>query len=288
MNLKKEKEEFLDDTIQLSSTPIESLLENYENNHEYQENIDGVNAYLYHVHCSQNLASINEKFKAFYGLEARVHGDNEQQIFFCLHRNIHPKIAKAISDAQFGTLIDEFESCFNTKVITNLRDKFTIEEWFGTLVSTLMKCFKLIFIFVDMYKDTFLAATILITTGGWKAVLDFPTNFSSVVVICMFSTIIIPLLLSSLHLAVHNPFMLVDCLDERNPTIWKRIFAVLLCFLCTLLNPVLLITKLEKVQERARRLAKYNECDLQVISLLKKSHRIRTQLAQLFKIELGF
>ena len=82
--------------------------------------------------------------------------------------------------------------------------------------------------------------------------------------------------------------MLVDCLDERNPTIWKIIVAVLLCFLCTLLNPVLLITNLEKVQERARKLAKYNECDLKVISLLKKSHKIRTQLAQLFKIELGF
>ena len=221
-------------------------------------------------------------------MEARVHGDSEQQIFLCLHRNIHPKIAKAISDAQFGTLINEFESCFNTKAITNLRDKFTMEEWFGTLVSTLIKCLKLIFIFVDMYKDTFLATTILITTGGWSAVLNFPTNFSSVVVICMFSSIIIPLLLSSLHLAVHSPFMIFDCLDERNPTIWKRIDAVLLCFLCTLLNPVLLITKLEKVQERARRLAKYNECDLKVISLLKKSHRIRTQLAQLFKIELGF
>ena len=199
-------------------------------------------------------------------------------------------MAREIVDAQFETLTQKCidNSCCIGKFISWLRDKVTAEEWLGTLFYTIVKSIKLLLIYVDMYKDTFLAATILITTGGWKAVWDFPTNFSSVVVICMFSSIIVPLLLSSLHLAVHSPFMIFDCLDERNPTILNRIVAVLLCFLCTLLNPVLLITKLEKVQERARRLAKYNECDLQVISLLKKSHRIRTQLAQLFKIELGF
>ena len=144
------------------------------------------------------------------------------------------------------------------------------------------------FIFVDMYKDTVLAATILITTGGWKAIADFPTNFSSVVVICMFSSIFVPLLLGSMHLTIHSPFMIFDYFDDRKPTIWKRVFAVFLCFLSTLLNPVLLITKLEKVQERARRLTKYNGHDSKVILLLKKAHKIQTQLAEIFKIELGF
>ena len=60
-----------------------------------------------------------------------------------------------------------------------------------------------------------------------------------------------------------------------------------LYFLCTLLNPVLLVSKLEKVQEKARRLAKYNEHDSKVVFLLKKAHRIQTQLAEIFKIELG-
>ena len=197
------------------------------------------------------------------------------------------KIAKAISDAQFGTLIDEFESCFNTKVITNFRDKFTIEEWFGTLISSLMKCLKLIFIFVDMYKDTFLAATILITTGGWNAVLNFPTNFSSVVVICMFSSIMVPLLLSSMHLAIYNPTMLFDCFQDKNPSIVKRVSIIFLCFSCTLLNPVLLVSKIEGVQEEARRLAKFNKVDMEVVTLVEQVRRMKTQLVEILKIELG-
>ena len=40
--------------------------------------------------------------------------------------------------------------------------------------------------------------------GGPKAIINLPTNFGSVIVLSMFVSIIIPILVSSLHLAVNN------------------------------------------------------------------------------------
>ena len=265
------------------------MLQNYENNHKDQSNIAAVNAYLHHVYCSESHEAMTEKFKSIYAIEARVHKEDEQQISICLHNNIDPKMAEEIVDAQFGTLTQKCidNSCCIGKFISWLRDKVTAEEWLGTLFYTIVKSIKLLLIYVDMYKDTFLAASILITTGGWKAIRDFPFNFSSVVVICMFSSIMVPLLLSSMHLAIYNPTMLFDCFQDKNPSIVKRVSIIFLCFTCTLLNPVLLVSKIEGVQEEARRLAKFNKVDMEVVTLVEQVRRMKTQLVEILKIELG-
>ena len=87
--------------------------------------------------------------------------------------------------------------------------------------------------------------------------------------------------------AIYNPTMLLDCFQDKNLSIVQRVFIIFLCFTCTLLNPVLLVSKIEGVQEEARRLAKFNKVDMEVVTLVEQVRRMKTQLVEILKIELG-
>ena len=62
--------------------------------------------------------------------------------------------------------------------------------------------------FVDLFKDVYLLSTIIFAVGGIKAVLLSPQLFTSVIVWTLFLSVIIPLLLSTLDLAINNPSMI--------------------------------------------------------------------------------
>ena len=50
---------------------------------------------------------------------------------------------------------------------------------------------------------------------------------------------------------------------------------------------MLLVSKIEGVQEEARRLAKFNKVDMEVVTLVEQVRRMKTQLVEILKIELG-
>ena len=54
--------------------------------------------------------------------------------------------------------------------------------------------------YLDILKDTYLLIIILITIGGPKAIASFPTRLSSVLVYCLFGSIVLPIITSSLIL----------------------------------------------------------------------------------------
>merc|ERR1712155_170701 len=154
---------------------------------------------------------MNEQFKMFYDLESRVHKENQQEMFQCLHKNVDPKIVGKILDAKFGTVMETFihkiEVGLQWKLITEFRDRVKREEWLWTLLYTIRKSLSILFTYIDMFKDSSLGFSILITAGGFSGIMNFPTNFSSVVVISIFCSIVAPLLISSLHLSIYNPFI---------------------------------------------------------------------------------
>ena len=62
---------------------------------------------------------------------------------------------------------------------------------------------------------------------------------------------------------------------------------MLLCFVLTLLNPILLLNAYEIVHEKARKMVKRNNFDMGVIDLLKKCRMVKIQLVDFLRIELG-
>ena len=72
--------------------------------------------------------------------------------------------------------------------------------------------------------------------GGFQSVLDFPMNFSSVIIITMFMSVLIPLFLSTLHLIVNR----TKIIDEENFSKTRKYVTIILCSIASFLNPIIL------------------------------------------------
>ena len=64
------------------------------------------------------------------------------------------------------------------------------------MIKEILQCY------VDILKDTYLLMTILVVIGGPSALILFPTKMTSVVVYCLFVSIVLPMFVSSVDLAL--------------------------------------------------------------------------------------
>ena len=140
---------------------------------------------------------------------------------------------------------------------------------------------------LDIFKDLGLSILILRLIGGPQAVSDFPSKFGSVVVISMFASIFIPMLISSLHLAVNNFDMFIS---KRNIKVsmnskLRTWLVTALIFLLSPLHPVFLETLYLQTAEEAREMARYYNIEAVQKKLLCR--KIKKQLANFMWIELG-
>ena len=110
---------------------------------------------------------------------------------------------------------------------------------------------------LDIVKDLFLAAWIIYLVGGLEAIWKFRTNFSSVVGVVALGSVIVPLVLSSLHLMIEDPWAILPF--ETHLT---RPVATLVTFLLMPINSILLINSYQRAKEQARRAAKESRRNL--------------------------
>ena len=139
---------------------------------------------------------------------------------------------------------------------------------------------KILASYIDLFKDIFLAFTLLTAVGGPASVLGHPTQFTSAIVMVMVATIVSPLVASSLHLVHNNPFLLFNFDVSRS-------VVVLLCFFCWVLNPVLLRHRYGAAKEKSRRMIKSDFQNLKTLSFRMEERVKKTHLVQFNKIELG-
>ena len=273
---------------EINGPTLEFLLERYESNHKDLAVINQVNYYMFHVISTQTIEKIVETCKMFYDSEASIHKNNKADIFCCMHNKLDPLICKAIIESKFPGLtqktINKIERVAKRSFITNFLNMLTVNERISKVFHVFKKIIVLQFYYIDMFKDSFLAITIMVAAGGFSTVWQFPTNFTSVVVLSFFASILVPLLMSSIHLAISHPFLIFDVMKIKRRS---RLLAMVFCFLLTLLNPILLLNAYEIVQEKARILVKRNNFDMGVIDLLKKCRKIKIHLVDFLRIELG-
>ena len=259
----------------------DEVLEDYAKNHNNPENIDEVNDYLFHVKYAERTETMDDLCLKFYDFEEKVHKNNEPEIFRCLHKNIDPSLVTLINDAKFGSMqqraIDFIEKHSGTKFITELQN--IQNEALLQVFATLRTIIRMGSLYIDVFKDTFLTFTLLMIVGGPSAIINFPKNFTTVVVMGLLTSIILPLFMSSLHLAIYNPYLLFNL---NLPKVYMRLLTVV----CSIIVPIILINKHESNKEKVRKMAKSSHRS-KIDRLISQNRVLNFHFVEFLRIELG-
>ena len=137
--------------------------------------------------------------------------------------------------------------------------------------------------YTDLVKDTLLFITILNINGGVKPLLEFPTKFTSIIVIFLWSSIMLPLLISSIHLAKNNYQMIYSGCNLSIMTKTKSFLLKVGVVLLSVFNPIILLYSFENLKEKTRLEAK----KMNILSLSVNSFQIiKYQFVEFLSIDL--
>ena len=140
---------------------------------------------------------------------------------------------------------------------------------------------KVIAKYVDLFKDTALSIILLNAVGSFQSVLEFYTNFTSVIVLTMFSSVVVPLVLSTLHLVVNRN----KILEEQTFSTRRKYLTITLCWIASFLNPIILDAYYQELKEDVRKLSENH--DIRAMALMRKCRKIKNQIVTFHKTELG-
>ena len=287
--LKQDQEQ---EEVNLGEPDTESVIAKYERDHENPDMIELINTHLLHIIYTHEKDKAQKIFRKVYDVEDRHYKGNNSDIFYRFRTNVDPVVVSEILEAKFPGLtqatIDCLEGCFScccSRFITRIQDSVTKSEWKTQVFQTISKIIKILTNFVDLLKDSLLTYSMLKTVGGLDTLINFPTNFSSVIIMISFSLIVGPLILSTLTLVLNNPSLIYKTGKENG--VVRRVMSTIICILCSIINPVLLINTLEKAKDEARKEAKKNQDPKQISAKFSESRRIKLHYVHHLTIELG-
>ncbi len=107
---------------------------------------------------------------------------------------------------------------------------------------------------------------------------------SAAVVLSWMGTIIVPIFLSSVHLALTDPFLVFNSARLRAMR-WGRVLAALACLVLSPLNTVVLKTRLHLKEEEAINSARIMGFD--TLDLYRECDEIEEKLLEYLKHEIG-
>ncbi len=265
------------------------IREYFANHDEDDRALEEINCLLLNTIFTKTSDETKIMGKYMYALEEAKHKSNKNEIFACMHRNMNPLIMQTIIDSHFKGLTEktiEFleESFCCGRWITACLDYIRAHEWLTDLLNTIMRLVKIELQYLDVVKDTFLTFSLYRIVGGHQAIWDFPKEFSIVVILCLVASVVVPVVFATLHLVVHNPFLIVTTSDKQQ-TGWRRAAMTLVCCCLSLLNPILLVNNYERAKEKTRKMAKI--MDKNTMQQMKKTKEIKEQLTSFVRIEHG-
>ena len=164
-----------------------------------------------------------------------------------------------------------------------MSDYFNRSEKFHKTKLLIEKSLTIVSQYSDIFKDIYLLSILLKINGGLKTLL-FPWKFSSIIIICFGTTIVCPLLISSIQLAISNPGLIFN---SRRKNRWSvrlmRVGVILTCFI----NPIILKVTHENIQEKIRKYSQTSDPSEALIYLVNKKKEVKNTLSRLLKVDLG-
>ena len=276
--------------LKLNPPTIQQLLKRYENNIHDSDIIQEVNLYLQHVIYTKTVEETNNEFLLIFDFLALKQNYKESEMYLYLHNNLDPKLVQKMIRVKYPGLQDKIEIAIEKLVrrpiVTWTKDCINNSDLLKKIIQNISGLIKIEVKSIDMIKDFALTILMLRLVGGIPAIIDLPTTFGSVIVVVMFSSIIIPMLISSLHLAVNNFYMSLPLPHSTsNPSKIRKCLQTALLFILSPFQPVLLETHFLQTSEDARELAqRYN---IDAIKKKQQSRAIKKQLIKFGRIELG-
>ena len=250
--------------------------------------IEKTNTCLLHLIFTQSRDVIKEKCLSFYDLVAKAKNQNEQEIFCYLHNNFDSNIVKEVYKAKFPglteKLTDKVEKLFHRRFLTKIKDKVNKNENLDEKLSAVNAIRKVVSNFLDFFKDSYLAIYLMVIVGGPMAIVDFLTNFTSVIILSLMGTIIIPIITISISIAINGPHLLFS-FGEDYIAQKKTGTIVALCLIFGPLIPLFILHSLQTTLRKAKRCARRK--DQHANNLFEKLKVQKTLLASMCRIELG-
>ena len=223
---------------------LNSMLERFEDMYEDSKVLKETNAFLFFTIFTQTKERRIMVCVRFYDVMARIHANDEGDISINMRRKLDPLIVHYISEAKYPSVLarmtNSIENCLGVKLITGLENKIIETEWLHHTLHTIKRLLSIEFKYIDLFKDTFVTIYIMMLTGGLNAVLTYPTSFTSVVVMVMATSIILPSLLSSLHLIICNPEIIYGFMGRTTANLWQKIVIFSIVLLLSVFNPIFL------------------------------------------------
>ena len=81
-----------------------TILDSFSDHHENAEVIKEMNSYLIHCIVTKSFDEVKKICQKVYKIEAKVHKNNKNEIFSCLHQKMDPSIMNIIVDSEFKGL----------------------------------------------------------------------------------------------------------------------------------------------------------------------------------------
>ena len=263
---------------QTISVPSKSdMLIKYKENHDDNQIVEEVNLFLLHSIHTNSVEENAETLTAFYDLEEEKHNRDEAEIYLCIHNKIDTSIVSKMIDAKFPGFLEPIKKLFRKQ--TNMINK---SERAKTALAIIQALIKIELKYLDMFKDLGLSFLMLELIGGTQAIIDLPTNFGSVMVVVMLSSVFLPMILSTIHLR-NNKDMKNKIL--KSSTKIKRLLITGLFYMLSPFHPIFLDTARFRKMEMGRILAQ--QYKIAALEVMQQCKMLKRQLVTFMTIELG-
>ena len=141
----------------------------------------------------------------------------------------------------------------------------------------------LVYHYLDLIKDCYLIWSIIQINGGIQTLARY-SEFPTVIALCLTSTVVFPLIFSSLYLTMNGPGIIFGIMNEELGGMSSKLMQIL-TFFSSFLTPVLLKNALETFQEKIEMATKNGN---KTILMLKKNiYIVRHHLVCFMRIEFG-
>ena len=254
----------------------EELLKEYEEKHDDPYVLQKINVYFLHLHLIKTKKWREDNTIKLYNLERRIH-KTKPEIYSCLKHRTSDDVSKMVIDDKFPRCFDRYCSC--------IKVAFEKLDYFRKIITLAKKIVGILSHYCDVFTDVFLMITMFIAVGGLAGVRSFPDRFTSVVILSSGVTIVFPLLISSLHLAINNPGLIFNRGFQTSPR-WLNIVMGAGVMVTSFLNPIILSVMFQTIKEKMRRETKYAR-SLKVLYLHEKYRAVKKQHAVFLWIEMG-
>ena len=208
--------------------------------------------------------------EAFYDLELEYHGGDKAETALCMKNRVCTSICKVVMEDKFPGIIRTY-----CPGVEKLEEKIEKTSWTRWL---LHKVKVVALIYLDLVKDTYLGTTILILSGV-SALIYFTRSLSSVVVFCIFGSILIPMALSSLILARRS-------LDMSQKPVWRKVFIYAKVILLSPIQPLILINAYDHNKTSRKDLIKTGQYH-KALMLIKEGEKIKNDYVKYIRMDLG-